>query len=239
MLGTDLAAAEVANRLLEELWKSVVRQHEEKVTWLRDFHSRLGELNGITGTDGDKPAVMEFGPVWLPESLMIAETIRTGRFEIEVHAGPDPSPVEYVQRIASLRKEYPMIAFVPRSSALYAGGQQFLKGEAQIRVDEAREMAELASCPVPAETGQSLYEALDAYGRDAVIINPKEHGRKEAERAERLKQSHPDIPLPRLGLSALQQIANHWNNRPLAKRTGKPIRIEGELLDLFEFRRFP
>lgn len=49
LLGTDRAAAEVANRLLEQLWEDVVAEHQDALRLVRDWGGRLGDTNAIAG----------------------------------------------------------------------------------------------------------------------------------------------------------------------------------------------
>ncbi len=77
-------------------------------------------------------ADVSHSPLWLPESLAIAEAVWTGQHPIEVHVGPHAcGDREYVERIAQLRRDYSVIAFAPASPAVYAPGQATLLADAE------------------------------------------------------------------------------------------------------------
>jgi hypothetical protein len=57
----------------------------------------------------------------------------------------------------TLRRTYLVIAFAPESPQLYSAGQK--------TIDEAQELCETAQTPLPQVTGQTLYQALDAFGK--------------------------------------------------------------------------
>lgn len=224
LLGTDRAAAEVASRLLEKLWDEVLAEYDGAAACVREGR-RLGDSNRITGrTDVHRMREVHHGPAWREVSLMIAEAIRHGEREIPVEVGAD-SAVAYVQRIQFLRQAYSVIAFVPADPAWYGRGQEVAAAQAKQLVDDAEECSALAQCPLPAATGQTLYQALEAYGKFATQKNPKEAGRHEAACAERLKASHPDVPLEKFGVTSLERIAAYWSARPKQKRTRKPVAL--------------
>ena len=74
LLGTDMAAAEVANRLLEQLWTEVIAEHADAERFIREMGDQLLDCNQITGE-------VHYGRKWQPppcvvwraESLAIAE----------------------------------------------------------------------------------------------------------------------------------------------------------------------
>lgn len=86
-------------------------------------------------------------------------------------------PQKYVERISTLRRCYSVVAFVPASPELYSLGQRHLGQQARELVEQAGELCAQAQCDAPAASGQTLYEALDAYAVHARQANPKESGR--------------------------------------------------------------
>ena len=82
LLGTDQAAAEVANRLLKKLWQEVVAEHESAVAFFRRWGAgeRLNDTNLLTykidfehlrprpNLAGGKPADRRGDPAWCPGS---------------------------------------------------------------------------------------------------------------------------------------------------------------------------
>jgi integrase len=244
LLGTDKPAAEVANRLLEQLWNSVVAEHAAAEHLVKKMKGRLGDVNRIAGdVDYQRLRRVDRGPVWRKESLAIAEAIRKGQREVVVEVGNDANePCKYIERIADLRREYNVIAFVPGSAELYAAGQRDLAAEAeQIGAEstqKVQELSSLAQAALPIVTGQTFYQALDAYAKYAVQKSTKAFGRHDAACALRLKDSHLDIPLSQFGISAMETIAAYWAGRPLAKKTGKPVALDTVTNHLKTARRF-
>jgi integrase len=239
LLGTDQAAAEVANRLLEKLWEEVVAEHEAAVRFLREMGGPLGDCNVISGVvDYQRLRRVDHGPVWREESLMIAEAIRRGQREIAVQVGSQIDADRYVERIVDLRRTYTVIAFVPASAQVYARGQEVLASQARSLVEEAQDLSATAQVPFSTATGQTLYQALDAYGKYVTQANLKEFGINEAASAQRLKAAHPDIPLEQLGISAMERMAAYWAARPIAKKTGKPVALNTVTNHLKTARRF-
>lgn len=244
LLGTDQAAAEIANRLLEKLWNCVVAEHRGAAEFIAQKRGRLGDVNLISGVvDYQRLRRVDHGPIWREESLAIAEAIRKARHEVPVEIGDDAGqPQKYVERIANLRQLYPVISFVPASLQLYSAGQQAMAGEAQEIADESQQriqtLSALASAPLPVAAGQSLYQALDAYAKFATQKNTKGFGQHDSACALRLKDSHSDIPLSQFGISAMESIAAYWAARPLAKKTGRPVALATVTNHLKTARRF-
>jgi hypothetical protein len=185
LLGTDLAAAEVANRLLEQLWKCVVDEHADAERFIRTMGGRLGDVNLIDGIKYSEPRRrIDDGPVWRPDSLAVAEAVRKGRRQVAVEVGDDADrPDAYVERIDMLQRQYPVVAFVPASPALYSAGQQEMAEEARQVAEEAQDrfqtLSRLAKVSTPAPNGQTLYQAIDAYAKFAVQKNLKNSARRK------------------------------------------------------------
>jgi hypothetical protein len=244
LLGTNQAAAELANRRLENLWKSVVEEHADADRFIRTIGARLGDVNLIDGHRlHSSRRRVDNGPVWRAESLAIAEAVRKGLQQIEVAVGDDAErPDAYVERIDILRRQYPVIAFVPASSHLYAAGQQEMVEEARHVAEEAHDrvqtLSRLAKAPLPVLNGQTLFQAIDAYAKFAMQKNQKEFGVKEAEGARRLKAAHVDIPLSQFGISTMEAIAAYWAGRPPSKKTGRSIALSTVTNQLKTTRRF-
>lgn len=250
LLGTQQAAAELASRRLEQLWAEIVRDHERAVAMEQQMIAVTGaqfggDQNRLTGeVQVEASGFLARGPVWTAETLAIAEAIRHGRHEIAVRPRADrPDAVEYLQRVDTLRRTYSVIAFVPVAVNAYTAGQEAVRQEAQEGVQEARsvavEAARLTGGPMAAVVaGQTLFQALDAYRAFAPQHNRKEFGFREAAAAQRLKESHADIPLDQFGISSLERIAAYWKSRPKAKKTGKPIALNTIRNHLKTARRF-
>ena len=131
-----------------------------------------------------------------------------------------------------------MIAFVPDHAEAYAAGQRAFASQAASMARDAEALAATAQTPLPTLTGQTLYQAMDAYSQFVEQRDAKEWNRKEAAATKRLKQSHPDIPLSQFGISSLERIAAYWASRPNAKRTGRPMALDSISSILKTARRF-
>lgn len=240
LLGTDRRLAELANLRLQRLWEEVVAEHEAAVQWLKQWGSRLGDSDLVAGEiDYGKLRQLHPGPRWRAESLRIAEAVRQGEHEIAVEVGADANrPATYVERVSVLRRTYSGVTFMPASTELYLAGQQLVAGEARELLHQAQELSAQAQVPLPQTTGQTLYQALDAYAASAIRKNPKESGQLEANCARRLKDAHPDLPLEQFGISAMEAIAAYWASRPLSKRTGRPVALATITNHLKTARRF-
>ncbi len=251
LLGTDKAAAEIANRRLEQLWSAVVEYHKGLEAFERQSIAATGEylgsvVNRLTGEfEVQAKGFLARGPLWNAESLAITECVRHGKHEILVHRDrSNPHPAEYVQRIEELRDCYRVIAFVPSSMEDYVAGQRDLTTAANNATSDAREQgafaARVVKAPLLMSNGgnggnggnrQTLYQALDAYAqwarehyvRDGATTD---HGRATAEGIIRLKDSHIDILLEQLNYDAVDRMADYWCRRPKGRKTGMPIAID-------------
>lgn len=240
LLGTDRRSAERANARLERLWDEVVVEHEASVRWMGDIGGNLVDSDMVSGdADARRPRRLDVGPLWRAESLLIAEVVRRGEHQVVVPVGQDADhPTAYVERFAYLRRTYGTITFVPASTELYAAGQHALGGEARNLVRQAQDLSELAQVPLPAATGQTLYQALDAYAAFAVQRNAGESGLIEGQCARRLKDAHPDVPLEQFGISAMGKLAAYWAARPVSRATGRPVALDTIANHLKVARRF-
>lgn len=43
---------------------------------------------------------------------------------------------------------------------------------------------------------------------------------------DRLRESHPDVPLSALDYNTLEKMKSYWAGRPVSKRYGEPIAID-------------
>jgi hypothetical protein len=241
LLGTDKTAAEVRNRMLEQLWAEVVAEHERSVEFVQTMSSRLGDADHISGQLLARERDLSHGPIWRAESLRIAEAIRKGQSQIRVPPGEiDGCPQSYVQRIHALSQEYSGVAFVPADPEFYAEGQRLLREGAEDLVEDARELATVAAADPPSieTSGERLYRAIEDYAAYVVTQNAKEYGDREAAAARRLKDAHGDVPLDQFGVSALEQIRDYWRSRPNSRKSGKPIALTTVKNQLKTAKRF-
>ncbi|MDB5322177.1 MAG: hypothetical protein JWN40_3808 [Phycisphaerales bacterium] len=224
LLGTDAKAAQLANIRLEQLWADVVRLTAATNEW------NLQQYEQPPYYPADQPPV-DAEPLWTPESLEIAEAIRTGQPQYAVPTtAADLSDPDYVRRIQWLRERYPSVAFVPADPETFASGQKTYREVAHRSAAHAVAAAAIANIPIPAGVSQTLYQAIDAYA-DQVKATKLRDGQVTAwgevlcKQAIRLKQSHPDTTLDRFDLAAIEKIKHYWAARPMS-RYGKPIALD-------------
>lgn len=171
-LGTD-RLAEVANLRLQRLWEEVVAEHDAAVRWMCEIGGNLLNSDLVSGqVEPRARRRLDHGPIWRAESLLIAEAIRQGEHQVVVQVGQDQDrPHAYLDRFAYLRRSYSVVTFIPASTELYLAGQQAARKEAGELVQQAQDLAAQAQIALPEATGQTLYQALDAYGTFAVQKN--------------------------------------------------------------------
>ena len=239
LLGTDPQKAKLANARLEQLWDEVVAEHDHTLGFVEKADISLGDMNMITGepaVPGDVQARRDFegGPRWRGESLILAEAIRKHERSVSVPAWPTEKPHVYLHRIANLQKTYTAIDIVPGDKELLEEGKLETFVESRKHHAQSRFLAEMAEIPAP-NSSQSLHEAMEAY---AASRPDRESGKVEAANARRLKDAHPDIPLDRLTMSALQKLGDYWRERPNSKASGKPVSLYTVKNHLDTARRF-
>ena len=243
LLGTDKAAAELAARLLERLWSDIVDEHQRAQDEACGPMSHIPGVgppmddDRVTGVGSSRARDLSCGPIWRSETLRIAEAIRKGEREMTVISWTNRIQY-YPHQLAGLKTDYSVIAFVPADQDKYGSDQSMMATQSRILERESRQLARVAEAPLPIRTGQTLHQAIDAYAKAAPQLNRKEFGRREAENAKRLKDSHPDVPLRDVGLGALDMMTAYWRSRPNGKKTGKPIAVSTVTNHLKTARRF-
>jgi hypothetical protein len=185
-LGRDKNAAQVSETRLQAFWSA-----------LEGYFA--AERKGET-------------PLWEEWSLEIAEAITDGKMVIDPphpHAAlvalfpDDPDIVAAAWQDMLLNHFAGVIGFSGlAASATYKGRGEFDK-------------------PKPVHTGHTLHSAIDAYVEylHRVHRTPEntvsQTGKKQGERAVRLKRHHPDFPLYDLTAKKIEEILLYWGKRPL------------------------
>lgn len=192
---------------LEALWEAV----EER--W---GHWKRSDMT-------DAPA-----PCWDDVTLSLGRAIAKGEWTVKVEP-PDDGEQEAAAWLASLRSYFPMIQVeVEAPQAVEAGNQAFIaSGNSQAEKEEARhrkEMREIKKLVKPfggtGITKETLHNALDAYKSwiEKTFVNidglTTQTGKKQGERAERIKRFAKDMPLSDFGTHEIDEIIEFWRTRP-------------------------
>jgi integrase len=213
-LGADAkqAAANVAR--LEGLWRGVEAQ------W-HDFNEE-----GLA----DTPA-----PCWDDLTLSLARAIGRGQWTTKVEP-PEDSPQELAVWMASLRTYFPMIQVeIEDTKTLAEGNQVFIQSTKQQADEEVKNhqkvMRDLKNSMMPFGgkiiTKETLHDALDAYKEwiEKTFVNIEgkttQTGKKQGDRAERIKRYASDMSLSDFGNPEIEGIIEFWRTRP-KKADGKP-----------------
>ncbi len=205
------AAANVSR--LEALWEGV------KTRW-EDLHRE-----GLTD---------DAFPRWDDLTLLLGRAISKGEWTITVEQPADNDPDEAAVWLASLRTYFPMIQ-VQVQDGTKVDNQSFIRaGQAMAEKEEVRhreEMREIKRIVAPfggkVVTKETLHDALDAYKewieKTFVDIEGRttQTGKKQGERADRIKRYAKDMPLSDFGTHEIEAIIEFWRTRP-KKQNGKP-----------------
>lgn len=213
-LGADEKQAAANVIRLEGLWEGV--------------EARWQDLHGENLTDAPFPC-------WDDVTLILGRAIAKGEWSVTVEP-PDEWPAETAVWLASLRTYFPMIrADVEDSRKIEEGNREFLEaGKKMEEAEEARhqqEMREIKAIVTPyggkVITKETLHDALDAYKlwieKTFVDIEGRttQTGKKQGERADRIKRYAQDMPLSNFGPHEIEAIIEFWRTRP-KKQDGKP-----------------
>ena len=243
VLPREAQAAQFANQLLERLWEQVERQ------WARR-QEEAGRAAQSVHFDQLPPGTVHHDastlkPQWTPDTLELAEAARKGQTAASIARRPDETTIQYTQRIGRLRQDYPAITAIAADETAQAEGQEKITQASKnyLSVANALHRSAVPEAGPLSMHGQMLYPALEAYATWATAKNPNEGGRKEAERARRLKQSLRDMDLGLLDGTAIEEAARYWQARPVARthasrRKPRPISLNTVDHQLKTLRRF-
>lgn len=173
-------------------------------------------------------------PCWDDVTLLLGRAVGKGEWTVMVEP-PDDGPQEVAAWLASLRTYFPMIQVqVEDTQAVEEGNRAFVEaGRAEAEREEARhrkELREIKALVTPfggtVVTKETLHDALDAYKawieRTFVDINGRttQTGKKQGERADRIKRYAKDMPLSDFGTEEIDAIIEFWRTRPRKPKGG-------------------
>jgi len=197
-LGRDQGAAGLAERRLVQFWEAIERYFEEE-------------------RDGEECR-------WEAWSLALAKQIADGAMVVTADV-PDHIQVQVehegvivVAGWHNLLKEYfGAICGIEMVGANQA--EELLTRRGQFHFDMGKPILEATGKAAP--TGETLHQAIDAYIDYLHRVHQtaekivSQTGKKQGERAVRMKRHHPDFPLYDLTAKKIEEILFYWGKRPL------------------------
>ena len=174
-------------------------------------------------------------PCWDDVTLTLARAIGKGAWSVTVEP-PDDGPEEVAAWLAALRSYFPMIrADVEDPAAAEEGSKRlkevWQKEAGREEVTHAREMRKIKDNATPfggkVATRETLHDALDAYQKwiekSFVDIGgvTTQSGKKQGERAARIRRYAKDVPLSDFGIEEIDAIIEFWRTRPRKSPTKK------------------
>lgn len=215
-LGDDEAIATANILRLEALWAGVKKRWD-------DYKSEE-----IQETDF---------PCWDETTLQLGEAVRKGEWTVLIEPPENLSAGELATWASGLKTYFPMIQVqVPDPIKLDEGNKIFvdlttkMAKEEQHRHREKMRFIKRFSEPFGGniKTKETLHDAIEAYiawvEKTFVDIDgiTTQTGKKQGERAERLKRHAKDMPLSDFDAHEIDQIIETWRTRP-KKADGKPF----------------
>lgn len=188
--------------------------------------------------------------MWDQLNFAIAQAVRRGQtaFRVPVRQTDTDEvpydPTAYATRVHHLSERYgSVIAIIPEDPDLMRKGKDQHGHVAELRALQARNsaaIAAIAAIPIPVTgTGQTLYEAIEAYA--VYAHDHRKGGANEPKDAKKLRDATPDMPLAEFAYDALETIGSYWRGRPETRRPGaegKPIAVSTVRNRLKTSRRF-
>jgi integrase len=188
---------------------------------------------------GDEPETTPF-PCWDELTLTLGRAIARGEWSVRIEP-PDEGPEDLAVWHQQFKTYFPMIQVeieIVHKDKLEEGKQSFIDGGKEMADKEqtrhkrkmriARSVGE--SCGGKMATRETLHDALEAYKvwieKKFVDIDGRttQTGKKQGERAERLKRLTNDIPLSEFGIPEIEAIIEFWRTRPKkTPRKSKPV----------------
>jgi hypothetical protein len=186
---------------LEQVWEAMVKR------WQRD---RVGER-----------------PLWTPETLAIAQAVARGENAVRINhiEGVEGLPITtdvVAAWLCQLRKDFPMVRIDLQDAEVQEQGQQRLERTAEIHAEVVRWVRQPSG-------GKTLYQALDAFSenirRTCLTVDKRvsPYGMSKLGQVKQIKEHAKDVPLSQFDLNAIEAMLHYWRNRPLGKRSGKPM----------------
>ena len=175
-------------------------------------------------------------PCWDDVALALGQAISKGEWSVTVEPPTELDPDETAVWLASLRTYFPMIQVQTTDPAKVEEGNRsyVLAGRAMAEKEEVRhrdEMREIKRIVTPfggkVATKETLHDALEAYQgwieRTFVDIEGRttQTGKKQGERAARIKRYAKDMPLSDFSTDEIESIIEFWRTRPRKPATKK------------------
>jgi hypothetical protein len=151
-------------------------------------------------------------PLWEEWSLEIAEAITEGKMVI---ARPNPPPA-----LVALFPDDPDVAEAGWQNILLTHFASVIGFSGMAAADGYKGRGEFDK-PRPIHTGHTLHSAIDAYVEYLHRVHRtaenavSQTGKKQGERAVRLKRHHTDFPLYDLTAKKIEEVLFYWGKRPL------------------------
>lgn len=210
----------------------------------RRRNARLQELWAVIEAESESPQAM----LWTHTTLQLGMAVAGGLAVCHLHPplpiGGEDDDRAYAQLVDRYARKYRMIAVLPADTEAYQRGKGIEEGRKQEVVRIGRDVFGEGNV-LEVET-RTLHEALDDYIAHvrAAFVDVETRattgwGNTQVKEAQRLKGRHPDMPLSRLDLTAIEGMMTFWRNRPVSRRKGgEPIRVktaEGQIKRLKNF----
>ena len=232
-LGGDRRLAEIAANKLELLWETVKEDWENDPTLV--FHD--------PETKATWPVVLD-QPYWNDVTLQIAEAIRTHSSVVRLTLTPRlsgliPTPHDMVKWASAVRERYPFVAVELADDQAEVAGRQHAR-------EKAARYRRLASEALSTVSSQRLHAAIDAYVA-WVKGHYVEHGGELTQwGGAKLRQIEfvmalpeaGDVPLCEYNTAKIDGILTAIAQRPMAKRTKKPVKVRFARNLIKEVRQF-
>lgn len=196
-LGHDHDAAALAERRLVQFWAALERYFEE-------------ERDGIESR-------------WEDWSLALAKQIADGAMVVKteapdhIQAQAEHEPTIVAAWFQMLKEYFGTICGIEMAEAKNA--EELLARRGQYYLDKGKYILEATGKAAP--TGETFHQAVDAYIAylHHVHRTPEnlvsQTGKKQGERATRMKRHHADFPFYDLTAKKIEEILLYWGKRPL------------------------
>lgn len=213
-LGADEKQAAARVQRLEGLWEGV------EARW-RDFEQ-------------DEVADTPFA-CWDELTLTFARAIGKGEWVVKV-TPPESGPQEIAAWVGIFRTYFPMIQVeIEDSASLAEGNREFIETAKELADNEVarhqNSMRNLNALAAPfggkVATKETLHDGLDAYKSwiESTFVDVEgrttQTGKKQGERADRIKRYATNMPLSDFGTNEVDAIIEFWRLRP-RKPDGNP-----------------
>ncbi|MBX9679108.1 MAG: hypothetical protein K2X38_10130 [Gemmataceae bacterium] len=175
-------------------------------------------------------------PCWDDLTLILGRAIAKGEWTVKLDPPTDDAG-ELAVWMGAIKTYYPMVnVAIDQPELLQEGRKPFLE-QARKELDEEEaihreRLSDIKRFIQPhggkVTTRETLHDALDAYKewieKSFVDIGGRttQTGKKQGERAERIKRYAQDMPLSDFGVDEIEAIIEFWRTRPRKSKGGGP-----------------